>query len=473
MPPRALDRARTWYQRYLMAQRPDRILVATDETLFLFPGDDVGAIDKPAEFSMEEVLDGKTGVERFMRNGKNRAATLLVVPDIWMKYEFFPFQPQREALAAAFLERKLVSLYPNLPEVTRFYTFSVKDGQPEGRGISAFFPHEEKTFRLNDALRSMKSEPRWITTPALLWAERLRRTDPNFLKRGTLLVDIRADRTLLYFYHQGEFLFSRSLVMPSENGRAETLLFEINQSNYLYAQKTKSSLSHIWVAGDAAAFRTDVAAHIEVPFEEMETRSRRELPPRLSFLDGIWPSDGIKAPSEFGSITDRKIRNENKWKPVQWCGILTAIVSIAAFTAVGFWLEGRLLDELRVKSKLTQKNASSLAEIEDALHLLSQHAERMPSAHVLMQIEAARPKSVLIQEVKLDLDLKGLELTAAVNAEHLDQFRHALKLFAENLNQGLKLRRAVRLEDFAFQADALRAPSGWSTFRVSVKAMME
>jgi hypothetical protein len=456
-----------------MAQRPDNILVATDETLFVLPAGDAGAIDAPSELPLQEVLDRKAGENRFTCNRKNSGATLLVVPDVWLKYEFFPFQPQRESLAAAFIERKLLSLYPNLPEVSRFYTFSLKDGRPEGRGISVFFPHEEKAFRLIDALRSFKSEPRWITTPAFLWAKRLDQTDPNFLKRGTLLIDVKADLTLLYFYHQGEFLFSRSLLLPSKDGRAETLLFEINQSIYLYAQKTKSSLSHIWVTGDAVAFRTDLAPHLEVPYEEMENRNILALPPQLSFLDGVWSSGGVEVPSESGSITDRKIRTENKWKPVQWCGILTAIVSIAAFFAVGCWLEGRLLDEMQARSKLKEKSPWSLAAIEEALNLLSHRAERTPSAHVLMQIEAARPKSVLVQEVKLDLDLKGLELTAAVNVEHIDQFRHALWLFAENLNRNLKLGRAVRLEDFVFQADASPTRSGWTTFRVSLKAMIE
>ncbi len=457
-----------------MATHLNHIVVATDEKIHVFSPGGFRSNASPVEFSLEEISSLPTGMERLPGYGKNGARTLLVVPDLWLKQEFFAFQSQKNALVNAFLERKLKAAYPHLPQINRFFTFSLKEPSTEERGVTVFFLQEQKAFLLNGFLARAKLRPQWITTPALLWAERLLKIERDFKNQGVLLVDLRQEQVFLYFFSRGEFLFSRRLALADGSGRWESLLFEINQSIYLYAQKAKSVLNKICVAGDIEALQKSLSGKLDIPIHRLEPEGNgTSLPRDLSFLEGVWSSSGIGIPSEVYSITDRTIRHELKWKPVQWCGILTAAVSIIAFSSVNLWLDSLLQDKLRIQAALMEKHSQPLAEIEQALDALTHRAGHTPTAHALMHLDAALPESMLIREVKINHETSSMELSAAITADHIDRFRQSMKLFADNLSRQLDLNRAITIEDMAFQVDDLKVNNGGkTTYRISLKAII-
>jgi hypothetical protein len=456
-----------------MASHLNHIVVATDETVYIYSPSKSRLDNVPFEFPLEDILSRPPDTALMPGYGKNRAATLLVVPDLWLKHEFFAFQSQKMSLVDAFLERKLKASRPHLSKINRFFTFSFKASPADERGVNVFFLQEEKAFLVNDALTQAKLAPRWITTPALLWADRLRKTDPDFKRQGVLLLDLRQEHVFLYFFSGGEFLFSRRLTLPNGSGWGETLLYEINQSIYLYAQKAKSALNKICAAGDVDEIRESLAGKLDIPIHRLAAESTQAVLPRnLSFMEGVWHSGGIEIPSESYSVTDRAIRRELKWKPVQWCGIITAAVSIIALSGINLWLGNLLQDRMLTRSALMEKHSKPLADIEQMLDALSQRAGRMPTAHAFMQIGAAMTDSMRISEIKINHETSSLELSATINTDHVDRFRQSMKLFAANLNRRLELDHAISIEDMAFQVDDLKQSAGKTIYRFSLKAMI-
>ncbi len=451
------------------------VFVATDEALYFFSPDDIRSDSGPTRLSLETLLDSPQAAEASLPRHRSGIGSLWIVPDIWLKHEFFPFQPLRESLACSFIERKLKSAYPHLPLLSRFYTFTfVSQGEPaRERGLRVFFPQEEKIFRLYEVLQRLNLEPHWITSPALLWAQRLSRVEREFTKHGFLLIDVRGERVFLYFYHQGEFLFSRSLQMPAENARAENLLFEINQSNYLFAQKAKSSPQRIRTSGDAAELKAELEAHLETPIEPLEDPGGRSLPSGVAFLQGLWSERGVETPPEPHRLTDKRVLEEQRWRPVQWCGILSALCSLLAFLFIGVFLERQLQNEMETQTVLRGHAARSLAEIEEMVDRLLQHSASPAAAEVIGGIEAARPSNIQLQEVKIDTDRRTLELAICVNVGEVEGLRHSVKAFAQNLNRRLRLRHPLGMDDFVLHPETLSAESAWKNFRLSLKAEWE
>lgn len=458
-----------------MTVRSSPVFVATDEVLFFFSPDDIRSDSGPIELPLKAVVDSPQVSEVPLFRIRGGIDNLLVVPDIWLKGEFFPFQPQRESIARAFIDRKLKSSYPHLPLISRFYTFAFasQNEPPHHRGLRVFFPHEEKIFRFYEFLQRLKLEPRWITSPALLWAQRLQKIDAEFANHGLMLVDIRGDRVFLYFYHKGEFLFSRSLQMPPENARAENLLFEINQSSYLYAQKAKSPLHRIWAAGDAAELKTELEAHLETPIEKLKDPKGRSLPADIAFLQGLWSEKGVEAPSEQNSIADQVFLEERRWRPVQWCGILSALCSLIVFLFIAVFLQGQLQAEMETQAVLQREGETSLSEIDEVLGRLIQRSALPGGAEMISRIEAARPSNIQLLEVKIDHGRRTLDLTLSVNAERVDVLRHSLLVFAENLCGHLRLTRRLAMEDFIFHPEALSAETASKSFRLSLRTGLE
>ncbi|MDZ7582178.1 MAG: hypothetical protein U5R30_16760 [Deltaproteobacteria bacterium] len=449
------------------------IVVATDETVYFFTPDNFGPPARPIEFSLAEMTSRSPNEPLPPHHGKNGAGVLLVVPDLWFKHEFFAFQSPKESLISAFLERKLRSAYPHLPQVDRFFTFRLKRKSAEERGVNVIFLQDEKGYLLHDFLVKAKLTPRWITTPALLWAERLRQIEPDFSRQGILLANLREERILLHFFFEGQLLFSRHLTLPDGSDRWDTLLFEINQSIYLYAQKTKSALNKICAAGDAAALKEQLSEKLDIPISFLEAgKAESALPRNLAFLQGVWTPEGVGTPSEVNSITDKNTRRELMWKPVQWCGIIAAVVSILLLAGENLWLERLLQNKLKSQTELMERRSYDPADIEMALAAVSEHARRMPSVYALARIDAAMPDSVRIDEVKIDPDNSSIELAATVSVDQIDRFRLTIHTLADNLNRQLNLSRAITMEDIVFQMDDVTKPSEKTNYRISLKAVM-
>jgi hypothetical protein len=454
----------------MLRNKKIRILVATDNKVYLFEGDIASRDGAWLERPLEEIL--LQGLDKNLWPGfrKNRAKILLIVPDHWFKHDFFLFKSQKDSLITPFLERKLKTAYPNFPAIQNFFSYVYRQREIEQRGVKAFFLHEEKGYQLYDALCKADLLARWITTPALLWAERLKLILPEFPKHGTLLVHLQKNKAFLYFFFEGDFLFSRAMSLAEAGERWEALLFEINQSLYLFAQKAKSDLSRIYLLGNEPSVQERLSEGLGRSVQMLAGEwEPAEWPPELASLEGLLTADRVSPPSENHSIAHRKVQLELKWRPIQWAGILLAALLSLLLSGEHQWLEWQLQDELKLRSQMRQKQIIALADCEAALDEVTEHAKRPSSFHTIAKIASSLPEAIFINEIKLNLDSPLLELVATVNAENIERFRHLLKMLTESLNRRFKLQQPITIEDIMFQMEDMKNQSGKAHYKIAFK----
>ena len=449
-----------------MRKSQKTLIVATDKTAFSV---DICKAEKNISVYSQPLEDiNVNGIKNDFasKTRRNRTKTLLVVPDHWFKHEFFLFQSNKDALIRVFLERKLKAAYPKSPFVSQFLSYTTRQREIEHRGISAFYLEDENGYRLHEALCKVGLTPQLITTPALLWAVKFKSLLPGFSKQPALIVHSQKDQAFLYFYCEGDFLFSRKVAL--QEGNNESLVFEINQSIYLFSQKAKKELGCIYLIGnettciDLLTEAFGKLIHI-LKFDSQDVTIDKEI----SFLQDLLTLDGISSPDNDYGVTHRRIQQQLKWRPVQWAGILIGAILLIILSAEHHWIDR--VSDLKEIGQQESNTGLTLSEYETALDELTGHAKRPSSAFVIAKVVSSLSEFILLNEININLDASILELTATVHAESIDSFRQQLKMFAQGLNTKLKLPRPISLEDITFQIDDVKNATEKLHHRIAFK----
>jgi hypothetical protein len=449
-----------------MRKSQKTLIVATDKTASFV---DICKAEKNISVysqSLEDINVNGLNNDFSSKTRRNRTKTLLVVPDHWFKHEFFPFQSDKDALIRVFLERKLKASYPKSPFVSQFLSYTTRQREIEHREIYAFYLEDENGHRLHEALCKVGLTPQLITTPALLWAVKLKSLLSGFSKQPALIVHSQKDQAFLYFYSEGDFLFSRKVAL--QEGNNESLVFEINQSIYLFSQKAKKELGCIYLIGnettciDLLTEAFGKLIHI-LKFDSQEVTLHKEI----SFLRDLLTLDGISSPDNDYGVTHHRIQQQLKWRPVQWAGILIGAILLIILSAEHLWIDR--VSDLKEIGQQEPKMGLTLSEYETALDELTMHAKRPSSAFVIAKVISSLSEFILLNEININLDASILELTATVHAESIDSFRQQLKMFAQGLNTKLKLPRPISLEDISFQIDDTKNATGKLHHKIAFK----
>jgi hypothetical protein len=139
----------------MLANNKIRIIGATEKNVFFARSRNLNSGGSPgsAELPLAEFLSGKFDSRLISGFQDKRSRILLVVPDHWIKHDFFLFRSQKEGLIRPFIERKLKAAYPNLTSAQHFFNYSCRQKNIEGPGVRVFHLSEPRAFNLYAALR--------------------------------------------------------------------------------------------------------------------------------------------------------------------------------------------------------------------------------------------------------------------------------------------------------------------------------
>jgi hypothetical protein len=449
-----------------MSKRQKNLIVATDKSAFFV---DIAKAEKTISVvsrSLDDIKLNGINNDFASKSRRNHSNTFLIVPDHWFKHEFFPFQSTKDSLIRVFLERKLKAAYPKSSFVSQFVSYTIRQKEIERRGINAFYLEDENGYRLHEALCRAGLTPQLITTPALLWAIKFKNLLSDFSKQTALVIHSQRDQTFLYFYCEGDFVFSRKISLPGGNN--ESLVFEINQSIYLFSQKVKKELDCI--------FLIDKEKHcIELlteAFGELIHTLKLEsqdapIDTELSFMQYLLTFDGIFSPDNEHGVIHNRVQQQIKWRPVQWAGIFISAILLIILSAEHYWID-RVSDQKEI-AKQGPQTELTLSEYETAIDELIANAKRPSSVSIIAKVVSSLSEFIFLNEIKIDLNASILELTATVHADNIDEFRQHLKLFAQGLSTKLKLPRPVSLEDISFQVDDIKNDTERLQHKIALK----
>jgi len=191
---------------------------------------------------VNDFVDG-TGVDLLLKQLKGCENVLLVVPDFWIGVKSYLISSGKRSIVELFIKRKLRADEPDIPQVENFFDYVKVRNQQGLEGVHVYHFQEGTFPQIYERLAACGLSPRRVTTPGLLWEGKLTESIPDFAATSIFLVHLAGSECFFYFFHRGRYLFSRDISisehLPADE-RIDALSFEIDQSRFLFSQKTKA-----------------------------------------------------------------------------------------------------------------------------------------------------------------------------------------------------------------------------------------
>lgn len=388
---------------------------------------------------------------------------LLVVPDYWVGNHFQEFQSRKKSVITTFIERKLQQDQPSLSDVSNFYNYAIVQREGQGQHLYTFYLHEIIAYQVYQQLKQLGLGPVRITTPALMWQASLTDIADGSSDQGVGFIHLVEADCFLYFYFMGQFLFSRHIQLQESDGDAtdtyNLLNYEINQSFYLYSQKTKRSVEALYMlaADPSAADRLSELLGREVlglphpPLENVTLADASVLPSCRGFS-----AKDLQKPGDH-YIYYKPFKNELAWLPVQWAGIAVGMLLAVLLTVEAGYLHVLSMGGERqihqLKSKSEEPPELVLEDISLSLDEITSDLARPSGSGTIMRTLLAMPEGVSVRKIALKVsESSRLTMDATITAEDPDAFKQTLTVFIDRLNRRFNLNpHALREKDVRIQ----------------------
>jgi hypothetical protein len=394
------------------------------------------------QLPLEAIMESRVETPPFPETLKGNNKFLCLVPDHWFGMESYPFKSNKPTLIEPFLIRKLSASHPNQHAIGQFFNYKSTPAHDGSDNLYVYFLNEEKAYRLNSALRKANLAPLGFTTPAFIWREKLKKASTAFSQAGSLLVHMDSQECRLCFYFNGNYQFSRNVVHPDDAEKIGAITYEINQSLYLFSQKTKSELKQIYLL---AADPTSKAALSEALGRELIDcatlipENQRDLViPEAPFLSGLLPKGQPARPSSVFSVIHRRVKRQREWKPVQLAGIAVGLLLVLLLLCEAFMLDGKQRtaeDEgLQLQNQMRASTGAVLTDYAQAFEQVMQRVDRPSCADAVLLTMASLPVNARLKELDLSLMPNPvIKVTALVDARDTDQLRTTLAQLVANM----------------------------------------
>jgi len=423
---------------------------------------------------LEEVLNDESVAERITKVIKGNYRSLCIVPDHWFGNESYPFQSRKVNLIEPFLKHKLTSAYPEITELRHFFSYRYTSIIGEGDGVTAYFLQDHQGYELFKALNRLNVTPRQITTLAFLWMEKLSQIISDFNRDGTLLIHINKEECSLYFYFNGNYLFSRNVTLPAATDGMEGLMFEINQSLYMFSQKTKSELNRFYILSDVSYdFNSlkQALGHDVIDIDPLLTFSDISEDDELSCLNGVFD---LSLRGTFLNVSHRQIRRELEWEPVQWTGIFIGVLLLLLLVGENLILGRMFRAEADITEGLYQKMQSSdgitLSDDESAVDRVLQTIEQPQAYDAIYRLLVSLPDGVRLKKMDLALETPSeVTLTAFVSAMDTNRLKDILTQLTSQIRHHFKSAQGFSVNDIDVRKDSSNNIDPMAPYLISLK----
>lgn len=448
------------------------------------------------DIPVEDFLSDDSIVAALPAELKGATNALMILPDYWAGAVSYPFQSKKRSLAKSFIERKLLSEYPSTPDIVHFFDFEFSQSGLQERTVNVSFFQDARAFQLYQTLSLQNLAPERMLTPALIWEQKLLKSISEFDIGGTCFVHILSAECFLYFFFQGRFLFSRRIILPeSQPVPAETtetlsvvapdkfnvLTFEINQSAYLFAQKTKTDMGKIFLCTDdpedttklTAALGRDVSHYLPGGLDAGGESPSPVAAKNLGPVSAFNTEDLAPSPQQV-NLTHARKKQMIEWLPVQRFGIVVGVLLLLMLSLEGIFLlqTAGVNRERMAQGRNMSGNAQKqiIQQYSQALELLLTEADRLSPRRVIVDVGRSFPKNAWVTDIDIRVeDNPGVIVSGIVRAAKVHQLQETLSALLENLNLYFTGSRALSLQDIDFSADKQYAGQAESNYAFTLR----
>ena len=396
---------------------------------------------------------------------RHTTLSLLVIPDYWLANTAFEFKSRKRSVITAFIERKLKIDHPTLTDAPFFYNYTIAHDRSRHQTLYCTYLQEPTAYKFYRRLEKIGVPPHRISSPALIWQSRLARHIDGFSESGVGFAHLMGNDCFLYFYSMDQFLFSRQIQLPQgDEDPAEryTLLnYEINQSFYLYSQKSKHAVDTLYMLAEdpEACDRLSESLGREVRGVPFVSSARIPLDNAqdLSACGGFSTLD-LKN-HHHPSIFYRPLYQELVWRPIQWTGIAVGLILILLLgTEAGYlvFVEKDVQDRQAETATASsfQYPQQVLSELTQELNEVTDKLSRPSAGGAMVSAFLSIPQTVSLEKISLERSSMPprLAIDAMVAADNPDAFKTVLSEFVDQLNRRFKLEtRPLREKDIGIK----------------------
>ncbi|MFH0729047.1 MAG: hypothetical protein V2B19_22250 [Pseudomonadota bacterium] len=445
----------------MLKKKPHGITVVHNDSLFFIAHDASGAAEIVHHLQLKTLLslDGEPSPlppeSGFTKN------SLLIVPDYWFGSSVYLLHSKQRAVIQSFIERKLQTDHPDLPEASLFYDYT---SPGEGK-LFVNFLQDPECFKLYHRLEAMGVSPENISTPAFLWARRLEAGLPDFKKSGCCLVHLTAVEAFLYFFSQGRFLFSRSIAFPKSledsSDKLNALAYEINQSTFLFSQKAKSELSHIRMVAPDPDDIVALSSHLdrEISAFDVDHETEEEKRQFQSDMGAVLPfgAKEIGASNRFVHVSHKLKKKALEWKPLQLAGITLGLILVLLLCVESFflwrWPPGGQNPPVAAEGTSPADPRTILSQYADALDLAIAATSRRSLKEAFASAIEATPETVSIVSMTIELEPEPhVIFKCEVRTGDITTLRETLDVFIEKVDTAFSGKGLVSKPDIKISA---------------------
>jgi hypothetical protein len=260
----------------------------------------------------------------------------------------------------------------------------------------------------------------------------------------------------LCFYFNGNYLFSRSVVLPDDDDCIGAITYEINQSLYLFSQKTKSELKQIYLLAADSSFGEALGEALGrelIDCDALLPDSQSNLAiPKAPFLNRVLTKGHSAKRTSVFSVMHHQVKRQLEWRPVQLMGVAVGLFLVILLIGEAFFLSSmQRAAEDDHRSLQQQRRASAdivLTDYTVAFEQVMQRVDRPSCADTVLLTLASLPANIWLQELDMDMaPIPAIKVTAFVDARDTDHLRHTLTQLVAKMKTNFKNTPALSISD--------------------------
>lgn len=425
---------------------------------------------------LNHIMAPETDTENIISRIQHYTNDLFVIPNYWVGNTIYQFQSNKRSLVEAFLARKLRMDFSGLPDIINFFDYKFSGEEKKERSIYVFFPQDTIVFGLYDKLKQWGLEPVNMTTPSFILESKVKNDIRDFSQGGKCLIHMLTHECLVYFYYQGNFLFDRVIELPEMDTEkmempgqdslepasftpqdiTNIVTYEINQSLFLFSQKTKSDIDDFYLLSscndEIERLRKTLDRDIEdlnkIISHDPDPDMEKSIGPLASFTPAdISPSQG------YLTISNKNLKNTIAWKPVKHTGIVIGVclVILLSLESLFIYKWSRLNGIDRFKPDTQSRQ--TLSEYNKALDVLIREKSHPNPKQIIEKLIMSLPDNIILNEISIEFEKNpNLDFNGTITAATPAQVRSTLSQLVTGLNTYLTGKRPVTLEQINFKS---------------------
>ena len=442
------------------------ISIVENETLHFVEIGPRGKKKAVKSVKLADLLVDETDTNIIPFPAKNRANKLLIAPDYWFGNLVCKFQSIKKSLADAFVERKLHAQFEQLPDVKNFFENIAFQRERKERWLYAYFLQDPQFFQLYKTLSRLGLTPQRITSPALIWQSKIRQKMPDFEEGGKCFIELLDNIYHLYFFFEGNFLFSRSIPLadlPADSpDNLQAITYELNQSLYLFSQRAKAEVNDIYLLSSETVIIGSLSEALGREINDLsslfsEPRGTHTSNESTGLIDGYVLSHYLLK-NQFLFVSHKKLKKELEWRPVQSVGIAIAILLCLLLGMESIflhkWSRQNQVSAIHRESVDAGNTKQKIRQYNEALDTLIEDADRRRPKEIIAKIARSLPLQIRMQEIFFKIGtVPELEFKGVAKVLGSELLKGSLSVLIANLNKNLHPRRPLTIPDIDIELD--------------------